>query len=78
MYGCCIQGNLRVLEGTELQTKVARHGQRVLQSGANIHQRARGDHPTCRTRKSPCERGLNGSQNRQVSPNIHPSNGSQK
>ena len=47
MYGRRLQGNLRVLEGTELQTKVERHGQRVLQSGENIHQKARGTNPTC-------------------------------
>ena len=78
MYGHCHQGNIRVLEGTKLQTKVARHGQRGLKSGANIHQRARGAHPTRQTRQSPCERIRNGIQNRQVSPDLQPINDRQK
>ena len=78
MYGCRLQGNLQVIEGTELKTKIARHGQRVLQSGANIHQKARGSHPTRQPRQSPCERGGNEIQNRQVSPDLHPSDSSQK
>ena len=65
MYGRRFQGNLGVLEVKELQTKISRHGQQVLQSGENIHQKARGAHTTCRTRQSLCERGRNGSQNRQ-------------
>ena len=46
MYGLRLQVNLQVIEGAEPQTKVSRHGQRVLQRGAKIHQRVRGDHTT--------------------------------
>ena len=77
MYGHRLQGNIQILEGTELQTKIAGNGQRVLQSGANIHQKAIGAHPTRRTRKSLCEHGRNGRQKRQVSPDLQPSDGSQ-